>query len=107
MNDNRFADCETPEAVLWRLRSKHEFNTDPDIPDALARIRELTPPPTVSEEARERAVSVAYAAMVEAKKLGPDVLAANRWLDRIIDALGCPQGRVTNLMEQHSKRGQQ
>jgi hypothetical protein len=45
-------------------------------------------PPTVSEEARERAVSVAYAAMVEAKKLGPDVLAANRWLDRIIDALG-------------------
>lgn len=95
MSENRFAGCQEPKSVLWEWRRVIDIGPIPISLDeqdmlesaALARIRELTPP-TVSEEARERAKSVVYAAMMEAERLGPDVPAAHRWLDRIIDALG-------------------
>lgn len=96
MTKNKFADCTTLEAVLWRFKrqtsgasARGTDSVNRLEAEALARIRELTPPTTVSEEAREQA-------RTEARKWWdepcghnpdsynhPDVLA-----DRIIDALG-------------------
>lgn len=112
MSENRFADCKTPEAVMWGWRARYlaPGTASSAIADALARIRELTPltaqwcncgrakllrclecgpKPVVSEEARERARAEARKWWDEpcghdpSSYNHPDALA-----DRIIDALG-------------------
>ena len=55
-DSNRFADCGTIQNVLWRYHELARDGQTEYLDAALARIRELTPPPVVSEEARERAL---------------------------------------------------
>lgn len=91
MSNNRFAYCDCPEQVLWAYRSA-TMNLEPNShidADALARIRELTPPekPVVSEEARERAWESAGAQM-QKLRLRPTGEWFECLLDSIIDALG-------------------
>lgn len=83
MTENRFADCETVHHVLRAaLPVEPPELWDAIEADALARIRELTPP-VVSEEARERARRAARKWWNEPTSVNADALA-----DRIIDALG-------------------
>lgn len=105
MSENRFAKCETVEAVLDEyafyaaghtlVKSMLPPATDSfkqlrsEQSEALARIRELTPPPTVTPEQREQAreVLALWAKSAIGLDLIPDFEGDPPVIDRIIQAL--------------------